>query len=215
MGSKISVYDAVIVPGGGLSSSNELPPWVKCRFEKAKAMRGDATVITLSAGTPHKPLPMDVDGFPVFESVVAAEWLVEQGVPENKILTDTFSYDTIGNAFFARLMHVMPTGFRNLLVITNEFHLPRTQAIFEWIFSLDGGTPEYSLDYLAVADAGMDKDALNARKQKEERSLLGVQEQARKLTTLADVHRWLFTRHDVYSAMGRPERLQGTIAKTY
>ena len=36
--------------------------------------------------------------------------------------------DTIGNAYFLRATHTDPAGWRNLVVITNEFHMPRTRC---------------------------------------------------------------------------------------
>jgi hypothetical protein len=38
------------------------------------------------------------------------------------------AWDTIGNAWFTRIMHTDITGVRNLLVVTSDFHLPRSQV---------------------------------------------------------------------------------------
>jgi hypothetical protein len=38
------------------------------------------------------------------------------------------AWDTIGNAWFTRIMHTDITGARNLLVVTSDFHLPRSQV---------------------------------------------------------------------------------------
>ena len=38
------------------------------------------------------------------------------------------SYDTIGNAYFSLTQHVVPRAWSNVVVVTNEFHLPRTRA---------------------------------------------------------------------------------------
>ena len=81
-------------------------------------------------------------------------------IPADFILEENLALDTIGNAYFARLLHtdVDPT-LRGLAVITNAWHMPRSKAVFEHIFSLParvGGTsPGYALTYIAEADASV------------------------------------------------------------
>ena len=41
-----------------------------------------------------------------------------------------------GNAAFARIFHADVRGWKRMLVVTSSIHMPRTQAIFEWIFAL-------------------------------------------------------------------------------
>ncbi|MEM9121473.1 MAG: YdcF family protein [Cyanobacteria bacterium P01_F01_bin.56] len=93
-------------------------------------------LIPLSAGTTHKPPPLDVNGFPILEFVAAARYLQHRGIEGSRILPETVSLDTIGNAYFVRLQHIEPLQLQRLHVITSAFHLPRTQAIFDWIFAL-------------------------------------------------------------------------------
>lgn len=59
---------------------------------------------------------------------------------------------------------VMP---HRLAVITNEFHMPRTRAIFDLVFNLPPTLPSpaavepspYKLTYITVPDVGMDKQS--------------------------------------------------------
>ena len=64
-------YDAVIVPGGGVRAGGELPPWVKIRFDRAIERSGEAPIVCLSAGTGHRPNPLDQTGRAIFEAVTA------------------------------------------------------------------------------------------------------------------------------------------------
>jgi len=44
-----------------------------------------------------------------------------------------------------------------IAIITSEFQMARTRAIYEWVFALaplPAGKPRYALSYLAVDDAG-------------------------------------------------------------
>ena len=83
-----------------------------------------------------------------------ASYLLHRGVPRHRILMERASYDTIGNAYFSLAIHVLPRNFRELLVITSAFHMPRTRAIFEWIYGLAGIA---ALSFETVPDIGMEK----------------------------------------------------------
>jgi hypothetical protein len=189
--------DAILIPGGGVRAGGELPPWVANRLDRAVERRGEASLIVLSAGTTHRPPPLDEYGYPLFEATAGARYLLSRGVPQQRILEETASYDTIGNAYFSLVIHVVPRNFRQLLVITSAFHMPRTQAIFKWIYGLGGIS---GLSFEAVPDAGMDDAVLQFRREKEAASLAVLNGLQGKLNTLAGLHEWLFTEHAAYAA---------------
>ncbi len=116
------------------------------------------------------------------------------------MLIEAASFDTIGNAYFCRVVHTDPAGFRRLAVVTSEFHMPRTEAIFRWIFSLPPTDTPYRLAFFSVPDIGMPEEGLAARRAKELASLTRIPELIECYRTLRDVHRWLFTRHGAYAA---------------
>jgi uncharacterized SAM-binding protein YcdF (DUF218 family) len=205
----MAAFDAVLVPGGGIRAHGELPPWSVSRLDRALDVAGGAPIITLSAGTTHKAPPLDSTGRPIIESVAAARYLLDRGYPDDLVLAEAASYDTIGNAFFARVMHTDPAGFRGLLVITSEFHMPRTEAIFRWIF---GAPPVagYSLSFESVPDVGLERSVLEARRAKERASLASLQPVIRDHRALAAVHRWLFTEHAAYAVGLQPKPVEPT-----
>lgn len=187
------VTDLIIVPGGGLRANGSLPPWTVSRLEAALAVRTAEPILTLSAGSPHKP------GDVISEAKVASAYLLSRGVSPTDLLEENLSLDTIGNALFARLLHTSPRGYRHLHVITSEFHLPRTQLSFDWIFSAAGSDTGYVLTYQASPDDGLAPDALAARQAKERAAIeLRAPERAR-LRTLAAIHEWVFTHHEAYA----------------
>jgi len=194
----VSDFQAVIVPGGGLFSDGEVRPWVANRLEAAIGFSCDY-IITLSAGTTHKPPPQDSGAFPVFESIAAARYLIRRGVALNRLLTESCSYDTIGNAYFARVIHTDVLRLQRLLIVTSEFHMPRTQAIFKWVFRLAPCVCDYELSFLAVPNVGMDESALSARLEKENTSLASLDNLSARLETLPQLHAWLFTEHSAYA----------------
>jgi len=213
----MSAHDAILVPGGGVREGGELPLWVKRRFDRVVEIFKDEHVITLSAGTLLKPPPLDDRGFPIIESVAGAQYLISKGIPTKKILVETCSYDTIGNGFFARTIHVDTRGFRKLLIITSEFHMPRTESIFKWVFSLPPTSLRYELGFETVSDVGMDEKALKTRKLAEKANLAKFTITKSRIHTLEELHKWLFTKHDAYSMSIRPPqfKISENLLKTY
>jgi uncharacterized SAM-binding protein YcdF (DUF218 family) len=202
----MSAFDAVLVPGGGLLENGELPPWVINRLDRATERADGAHVITLSAATTHKPLLLDTGGRPVYESTEAARYLMRHGYPANRILIETSSWDTIGNAYFARVIHTDPAGFRTLLIVNSDFHMARTEVIFRWIFGVDPQRPAYSLSFERVPSVGLSPEALAGRIAREQASLAALAKTRSCLSSLAAVHRWLFTAHDAYAAGLEPAK---------
>ena len=204
--------EAFLVPGGGITATGQPTEWVRARLDRAVRRWSGQTVISLSAGTTHKPPPLDEHGFPVLESIAGARYLLERGIPREKILHESLSYDTIGNACFARLLHTDPLGLRKLLVITSEFHMPRSKAVFDWVFGLGG--PGYTLRYEAVENVGIDADSLRARTARESEGLRNVMALRNSIADLAGLHRWLFLHHRAYD-LTRPAPSAGTANGTY
>ena len=92
---------------------------------------------------------------PVWESAASAAYLVNNhGVDPGAIFMETTSYDTIGNAYFTRVQICDVKGWENVWVVTSEFHMPRTKAIFEWIFAASGGPPKrrYRMSFLTAGE---------------------------------------------------------------
>jgi hypothetical protein len=203
-----TVSDAVLIPGGGLLPTGTVTPWVQARLERAIALSPPPQFyIPLSAGTTHKPPPLDQAGFPVLEAIAAARYLWQHGIAPERILPEVVSLDTIGNAYFARVKHTEPLGLRRLHVITSAFHLARTEAIFTWIFQLSPPSQPYHLTFEAVPNVGMEPAALAARQQKEQAGLQQVQALRSRLTTLPALHRWLYAEHAAYAIGQQPDPL--------
>jgi hypothetical protein len=170
------------------------------RLEAAQALAGEAPIIPLSAMTLHRAPPLDATGFPVLESIAAARALLADGVPKARIWAETASLDTIGNAYFARVIHTDPAGLRRLLVVNSAFHMPRTRMIFDWVFGLPPADPPYALDYHTVPDRGLTAAGLEARRAKEAARMEDLRRTIPRIANLAALHRWLFTEHRAYAA---------------
>ena len=81
-----------------------------------------------------------------------------------------------------------------------KFHIERTKAIFDWIFSLDRPRSPYEISYLQSPDVGLEEDALEARREKEAKSLVAVQRFAKQFQSMKQVWAFLNQQHDLYTA---------------
>ena len=151
-------------------------------------------IITLSGGTVHKPPPLNQEGSPIFESHKAAEFLMASGMDPKRILTEISSYDTIWNAYFARILFSDP-------------HLPRTEAIFRWVYSLTPTRIENELSFESAPNIGLSAPALKARRTRENLSLENLDHNSQTIKSLAVFQRWLYTEHAAYSVSGLKEQL--------
>jgi len=194
------VYDAIVVLGGGVRAGGELPTHAQRRLDLALARELGEPIVILSAGTAHRPATLDRDGRLIYESTAGARYLIERGIAPERIFCETTSYDTIGNAYFARVQILDPMGWRRLLVITSEFHMARSEAVFQWIFGLDC-PKSYELEFAASPDDGLSAAAMSARRAHEVTALQHVLTLQPRLTSLRAVATWLFTGHGQYQAI--------------
>ena len=125
-------------------------------------------------------------------------------MPAERIWAETASLDTIGNAYFARVVHTDPAGLRRLLVVNSAFHMPRTRMVFDWVFGLPPADPPYALYYHTVPDRGLTGERLEARLAKEAARVEGLRRTIPRIPSLAALHRWLFTEHRAYAAGADP-----------
>lgn len=201
----------IVVPGGGLTEDAISTTWVLRRLKEAaqiystRRVAGETCVIVaLSLGTPHKPMPIDPHSrFQVPEAEASARALIHDfGVPPEDVFEETWSLDTIGNAYMLRVEHTDIAGWTNLTIITNEFHMPRTRAIFEKVFSL-GPKPtsgNYNLSFIDVPNDGLPQDVVASRKDRELQSVKEFHQNTAQMRTMRDLHRFLFSEHLAYAS---------------
>eukprot|EP00762_Andalucia_godoyi_P000797 ANDGO_03702.mRNA.1 hypothetical protein GUITHDRAFT_77545 len=204
------MWDAVLVLGGGLLDDGNVPPWVANRLDYAAALfqaGRTSRLIVLSAGTTHKAPILDASQRPILESIAEAKYLVDKHhVNPRIIFCEKNSYDTIGNAYYCRMLFTDPFQWRKLHIVTSAFHMARSKAIFDWIFSLtdsagnsrSGGM--YEVTYQQVPDVGLPQDTLESRKEREARSAENVlMNLSKSITNLQLLHTWINLDHAAYS----------------
>lgn len=158
-----------IILGGGITKDNCLPEWCvdRCRYviEKFKK-NNDINVIVTSGGSYHNPNPLDNNGFTIHECDTLCEYLINNGIPSEIIFKEWTSYDTIGNAYFSKLLLIDTYKWYNIVMVTSDFHFERSKSIFEYIFKED----KYKLEYVNCPYKG-NHPYLKNRINKESKSL--------------------------------------------
>merc|ERR1712110_548159 len=97
------------------------------------------------------------------------------GVNAADVFEENWSLDTIGNAYLLRTIHSDVAGWRELIVVNNEFHILRTRAIFNKVFGLapQPAFGAYKLTFVEVPNDGLEGDVLKARREREAKSTIG------------------------------------------
>lgn len=146
----------LIVLGGGVNKEGVMPPWIHARLEK-----------TLEEWNEHKYDYLIATGkgraqYGHTEAAMIARYLAGKGIPKNKILIEDKSTSTIENAYFCRVNFLDRLQLRKVTIVTNQFHINRAKATFQFILgenyavdmasSNDVGIPDYEHTVLQEAD---------------------------------------------------------------
>lgn len=93
------------------------------------------------------------------------------GVNPNKIISEVNSRDTVGDAFFTKTKIAIPFKWKNIIVVTSNYHLSRTREIFNFIYG-----PGFSLDFYGaeVAASSLMREYEEISLQAFKKTFLGV-----------------------------------------
>ncbi len=126
--------DAIIVLGAQVYESGDLSPQLELRMEAALAEYRRHPVPVIVCGAQGKNEPCT-------EAEAMRGWLLEHGVPADRVAAETQSTDTRKN--LANAASLLPAGVKNVTVVTSDYHLPRALALARDLgYSADGlGSP--------------------------------------------------------------------------
>ncbi|MBI5798084.1 YdcF family protein [Candidatus Woesearchaeota archaeon] len=133
--------DCILILGAGLTASGELTAIGKSRVEKGldcykKAL---ASRILLCGGN-HARLQIKP---PKTEAQAMFDYLIQEGISIQHLYKEENSQETLGNAFFAKKF-LEKQGWKNIIIITSNFHVARTQYLFKKVF----GATEYNIEII-------------------------------------------------------------------
>ena len=203
------MYQAIVILAGGSQqndNASSLPSYVKDRLDLAFNIYNESPkkpyLIVSSSGTPHRKTFINSKKQIIYECDSMAQYLIDKyhTLNPNLILREYTSYDTIGNAYFTKINHIDPLQITKFLVVTSDFHIKRSEYIFNFIFSLKPNSKKYHLDYKKTITQ-VPQQLICSRLIKEQKSLVYFKNQMTEdnINDLKSLHIWLFTKHKAYT----------------
>ncbi len=97
------------------------PATMQRTYAVARLQKKTGLPVIISGGAPFSETP---------ESVAAARYLAELGVPTDKIITEEASRDTFENAAYT-LKICKEKGYKRIILVTSGYHMPRSVYLFK------------------------------------------------------------------------------------
>lgn len=185
--------DAIIVLAGGINEDGSLSISSERRTEKAAEFfkEGVSEWLVMSGQWSfwlEKPMPRT-------EAEAMKQYAVTLGIPAHKIIKEESSKDTLGNAYFCKVNVLKPREWKDIAIVTSDYHMERTKMIFKNILGKD-----YRMDFI---EASSDLDPVErARRADQERKTIDfIASWFQKMGTVTDekVEQWLFEKHPGYA----------------
>ena len=104
----------------------------------------------------------------------------------------------IGNAWFATTLFLIPNHWKNIVLITSDFHIERSQLVFKDIMKLCL-TEHHTIQCIATPTMSMDKEVLSLRMSREAKSRENWKNTMNDIHTMSDFAKWFYLKHDAYS----------------
>lgn len=137
MMNKVLRYDAIVVLGGGRISEKNLTDLSRRRLDKGARLilSGIATKIFVLGEykSTFDTLNQKAILFRKTGARLRKEYLMRRGVKPESIVEIPLGEDTIAEAFASALVS-KDLGFKNILLVTSDKHLPRAREIFQETF---------------------------------------------------------------------------------
>jgi vancomycin permeability regulator SanA len=129
----------------------------------------------------------------LFIGDVMKEFAVKLGVPSEKIITELNSRDTVGDAFFTKHNILTNRKWKNILVVTSDYHVDRTLSIFKFIYGY-----EYTIEVIGSSGS----DSLE-KKESEKKSLEAFEQTFKNIREGNDIEIYekLSTLHPFYNGV--------------
>ena len=117
-----SDYDAIIVLGAQVKPDRTLSVQLSWRMDAAieAYQKKNVPIVVCGAQGPDEPCT---------EAEAMREYLLKEGIPENSILSDPESFNTNENLENAKELLKEFPDIRRVLIVTSDYHVPRSLAI--------------------------------------------------------------------------------------
>ncbi len=133
----------IVVLGGGIDLQGNIPSYAYSRLDEAIKLNKNLDCRILVSGG-YSFLYEKVKP-PFTEAHKMEQYLLEKGIPQNKILKEELSKDTIGNAYYCKKYTFIPNKEKEVIIITSDFQVERVKYIFNKIFG-----SEYKIKIIGI-----------------------------------------------------------------
>ncbi len=116
-------YDAIIVLGAQVKPDGELSLQLQWRLDAAVEAYEDSPCWVVTCGARGSNEPVE-------EAYAMRDYLIRQGIPAEKILTDAESFNTRQNIDHAVAL-LADKNVDKVAVVTSDYHVPRALALAE------------------------------------------------------------------------------------
>lgn len=124
------MYDAIIVLANLMNSRGVLNAETLARLSKATdILRADKAPLIVPCGWAYRD-----DSDICIADAMATHAQSAMGIPSHKIITETASRDTVGDAVFTKRNLASPLEWHRIIVVTSAYHAARTQEIFSFVY---------------------------------------------------------------------------------
>jgi uncharacterized SAM-binding protein YcdF (DUF218 family) len=182
-------YKAAIVLGGGLEVTEVSGQHVyrpkkqaRDRLDKACALFTTQEVdYIITTGRYSKRVGIDSTVIGSKNEAEVGKLYIEEKMPEidkTRVLYENQSFDTIGNAWFSKIICLEPFNITVCKVITSDYHQERSEIIFKWVLG-----PKYTVECISVPSQ-IDKQQLIEEKRKLEKKKVQFEKEIQQLTKI-------------------------------
>lgn len=187
-----------VVLGGGLENNGCLPAHVRERvhFVLENMKDGDAVILSALFSLNIPPI-FGESSFPMSEALEMKKYfLAQQSGVECKLYLENASFDTIGAAFFLRNIFGFLLKNKKMIIVTSDFHVTRTEAIFRKVWQLKPQIIGADFEFIGLRT---DFVKFRTRYTKEAQSVEKFAKTTANLKSMNQFSEWFYSEHDNYS----------------
>lgn len=186
-------YSAIIVLGNLMSQEGELNIESSSRMNLAiEAFYENQAPYIVTSGWAYRT------DSPIAIADAMRNYAIKRGkIRPRSIITEKNSRDTVGDAIFTKKHLALKRGWKNILVITSDYHVSRTQIIFNFIYG-----NHYNIKVMGAATS-----TTNGQLTNENTSLIAFYETFEGVEAGDDalIYKRLYEKHPFYNGVVYPK----------
>lgn len=186
-------YSAIIVLGHLMSKEGELNNESSSRMNLAiEAFHENQAPYIVTCGWAYRT------DSPVTIADAMRNYAIKMGnINPGSIITEMNSRDTVGDAIFTKKNVALKRRWNNILVVTSDYHVSRTQIIFNYIYG----------DHYNIDVKGATTSTANEQLKNESSSLIAFYDTFEDIEAGDDalIHQRLYEKHPFYNGVVYPK----------